>query len=217
MAQGGVGDGGSAGDLLRVNVHQAQTQSPNLFADEAISFDDAKTYDIQTIDNLSEVVRYFKGLDKKVVVVGVSFGAFVVQGLIAEKGYDIADRYLIMVGRLDIDDVIWEGFSEGKYGSFSGGLLPSIDGTPSTVEASNMNKLAAGLGYNRYTNLLDKYDDLSNVVYVYGEIDAQVGRLTNEELEFLREKNVTVIEGAGGHYETMVGFIEEGIELSLRD
>jgi len=217
MAQGGIGVGGSAGNLLRVNVHQAQTQSPDLFKKDVITFDDAKKYDLQSIDTLSNVITYFKGLNKKVLVVGVSFGAFVVQGLIEQKGYDVADRYLIMVGRLNIDEIIWKGFSEGKYGSFENGANPAIDGMPTDAEDINMNKLAAGLGYNRYITLLDKYDDLSNIVYAYGKTDEQVGRLTDEELNFLDKKKVTVLSSPKGHFDTMVGLISEGIKLSLKN
>jgi hypothetical protein len=79
------------------------------------------------------------------------------------------------------------------------------------VEDKNMAKLASGLGYKRYMDLL-KDTDLSNVIYVYGKTDEQVGSLSKEELEFLKFKKVEILEGNGNHGETINGFIKEGVE-----
>ena len=199
-----------------VNVHQAQTLAPNQFSERAISFDEAKAFDAETIQLLADVVNYFKNAGKRVYVVGLSFGAFVVQDLLATQG-DIADGYLIVVGRLDMPAEVWQPFSEGQMVGFIDGVTiepVSADGAGMGGDGeftdSNMAKLAAGLGHKRYTDLLADVD-LSNVVYVYGKTDEQVGRLLDAEVAFLEGKDVTVIVGDGDHGDTIVSFTE--IEL----
>ena len=73
--------------------------------------------DVQTIADLEEIAFEFKDKKKKVYVVGISFGAFVVQDSLAEYG-NIADGYLIMVGRLNIPKEVWSEFSKGNYVGF---------------------------------------------------------------------------------------------------
>lgn len=187
-----------------VSVHQAQTLEPDRFISADISFDDAKAADTASVAMLADVVAYFKGQGKTVHVVGFSFGAFMVQDLLATQG-NIADGYLIKVGRVDMPDEVWTEFSEGRAVGF-------VDGTEivkfdiaeagmggETPEADrNMARLAAGLGHKRYTELLADVD-LSNVVYVYGDVDEQVGRLSEAEVAFLEGQSATVIEYQGGH------------------
>jgi len=80
-------------DLLAVNVHQAQTLRPNLVQNDDITFDQAIDFDRQSVEMLYKVVKYFKDQGRTVYVLGISFGAFMAQELIAKKGIDLADRY----------------------------------------------------------------------------------------------------------------------------
>jgi len=74
----------------------------------------------------------------------------------------------------------------------------------------NMAKLAAGLGHKRYTELLANID-LSNVIYIYGKTDEQVGRLLEAEMTFLESKGTTVLVGEGDHSGTIDSFTSEGL------
>lgn len=91
-------------------------------------------------------------------MLGISFGAFMTQELIASYGIDVADGYLIMVGRLDIDEYTWKPFSEGKMTKYvydnNGDYTIELVTDELDVEERNMNRLAAGLGFNRYTERL---------------------------------------------------------------
>jgi hypothetical protein len=201
-----------------VNVHQTQTLKPEKFINEEISFEQAKEYDKENIKILANIIKYFKSQDKKVILVGMSYGAFMVQDLLSEYG-DIADKYLISVGRLDMPEKVWKIFSKGNQAEFKNGTEVITYNSEQYYEKSedinfvdsNMGKLAAGLGYKRYTELL-KDVNLSNVVYIYGENDEAVGRLTQKEIDFLKSKNVYVISGKEGHMETMFSFLKEGLE-----
>ncbi|WP_155839764.1 hypothetical protein [Aquimarina latercula] len=200
-------------DLLAVNVHQAQTLNPSPFENDDITFNQAINFNSESVEMLYKVVNYFKNQGRTVYVLGISFGAFVIQDLIAKKGIDVADKYLIMAGRLDMETVMWEAFSEGRAGYFENGTNPIPDQEPEMdVIDRNLNRLAAGFAMNRYTELLDSFDDLSSITYVYGEVDQAVGRLTTSEIELLQSKNTNIITGSGDHDQTINDFIEQGFE-----
>ncbi|WP_299183436.1 hypothetical protein [uncultured Aquimarina sp.] len=200
-------------DLLAVNVHQAQTLNPSPFENDDITFNQAINFNSESVEMLYKVVNYFKNQGRTVYVLGISFGAFVTQDLIAKKGIDVADNYLIMAGRLDMDEIVWEAFSEGRTGYFENGTNPILDQEPEMDAIDrNLNRLAAGFAMNRYTELLDSIDDLSSITYVYGEVDQAVGRLTTSEIELLQSKNTNIITGSGDHDQTINDFITQGFE-----
>ncbi len=200
-------------NFLTVNVHQAQTRDPGLISNRDITFDEAIAFDLETVEILSQVITYFKKQNRTVYVFGQSFGAFVTQDLIARNGIDIADGYLIMIGRLDMNDVIWQGLSEGRYGFFENGINPILENEiPANVIERNLAKLAAGFGKNRYTQLLNSFEDLSKITYVYGKTDEVVGSLTATEDQFLVSKNAKVLAGNGGHDQTLSQFFFIGFQ-----
>ncbi len=192
--------------FLAVNVHQAQTLNPELISTNDITLDQAIDMDIQSIEMLYKVIKYFKDDGRTVYVFGSSFGGLVTQGLIAKKGIDIADKYLIVANRLDMDDVIWEGLSEGRFGFFENGINPVIfpDAEEDVIDR-NTARIIAGFAMYRYTQLFKDYEDLSKITYVYGKTDEVVGRLTTTEIEFMKSKNITIIEGNGDHDQTTGG------------
>lgn len=198
---------------LYVNVHQVQTQEPEKFIEQEFSFEQAKSFDKTSVKNLHKVIHYFKTQGKQVYVLGISFGAFMTQELLAEYGTDIADAFYIMVGRLDINPKMWNAFSEGKNGMFmykeNNDFKIKIKKQKDILDR-NMSKLAAGLGHNRYTSKLKAYKDLSKVTYVFGTTDEQVGSLTEKEVQFLKERKAKVISVDKGTHNSA---INKGIKL----
>ena len=198
---------------LYVNVHQIQTQDPKKFIEQEFSFEQAKSFDKTSVKNLHKVIHYFKTQGKQVYVLGISFGAFMTQELLAEYGTDIADAFYIMVGRLDINPKMWNAFSEGKNGMFmykeNNDFKIKIKKQKDILDR-NMSKLAAGLGHNRYTSKLKTYKDLSKVTYVFGTTDEQVGSLTEKEVQFLKERKAKVISVDKGTHNSA---INKGIKL----
>ncbi len=191
--------------FLVVNVHQEQTKNPDTFKNSDITFEQAKQYDLQSVDTLKKVVNFFKNqAGKKVYVLGISFGAFVTQELIATNGIDIADGYLIIAGRLNIDNDTWKPFSQGKQTKYEyddeGNYTITSLGEASSAEERNMARLAAGLGFNRYTDKLNSISDLSKITYIYGNRDEAVGKLSTQEVEFLKGKGAKVGVTQGGNH-----------------
>ncbi|GMN11279.1 hypothetical protein MTsPCn9_11140 [Croceitalea sp. MTPC9] len=198
-------------DILTITVHQAQTLNPNILEGNDITLDQAINFNTESIEMLSEVITYFKDQGRTVYVAGISFGAFVTQELIAQKGIDVADDYLIITGRLDINDAMWQGLAEGKNAFFENGVTPIVDDEP-FVDAFNRNeaRMFAGLAMNRYTEQFNTIESLSNITYIYGETDMDVGRLTVQEVAFLQSKNANILSGNGGHTLPFEDFLKQG-------
>ena len=163
-----------------------------------------------SVSKLDEVATYFKDQGREVYIVGTSFGASIVQKLIAEKGL-YADGYLLMGGRLDMNEVFWKGLADGKKGHFVDGVTPVLT-DQDRVFSRNLSRMAAAVQQYRFTEKLNQFDDLSKVTYVYGELDEVVGRLTDAEIAFLKAKNVNVIKGAGDHRKTLDDYKARGIK-----
>lgn len=190
-------------NILMANVKQKQMLDPSILEGNDITLDQAVNFNTESVEILYKVIKYFKDQGRTVYVLGVSYGAFITQDLIVKKGINTADKYLIVSGRLDTNDVLWQGLSEGKEGGFIDGTIPQIDNMPHTnVVERNTLRLQAGFGKNRYTQLLNPINDLSNLTYVYGTIDEAVGSLTNEEVTFLESKNASIISGPFNHTDT---------------
>lgn len=194
-----------AQSTLFVNVHQVQTKDPEKFKTADITFAQAKTYNKTSIDYVKRVIDHLRGQNvKKVYVLGISFGSFVAQELIASHGIDVADGYLILAGRLDIDEETWKPFSQGKQTKYvydsEGNYTIQVSDAETSVEQRNMARLASGLGHHRYTNRLDTIADLSKITYVHGERDEAVGRLSRAEIDFLKGKGTKVgVSKKGSH------------------
>lgn len=200
-------------DVLMANVHQSQTQNFNPFISNIITLEQAVNYNADSVENLFKTIKFFKDQGRTVYVLGVSYGAFLTQELISEYGINVADRYLIITGRLDINDVVWQAALEGKNTEFQNGstpvILPNI--VNDVMERNSMN-LFAGIAKNRYTERLNFIADLSKVMYVYGTQDEAVGTLNNEEIQFLQTRNATVISGNGNHDETYENLVVEALK-----
>ncbi|MFP2997046.1 hypothetical protein ABN763_14110 [Spongiivirga sp. MCCC 1A20706] len=199
--------------ILTVAVHQAQTLNPEILAGNDITLAQASSFDAESTEMLGKVIAYFKNQGRTVYVVGLSFGSFVTQDLIAKKGINSADKYLILAGRLDMNEIVWQAAAEGKTSYFENGITPIINPEPNPdVKERNLERIGAGFVMNRYTQLFNSIESLCNLTYIYGEVDQAVGALTANEIQFLESKNANVIKGPGDHDDTLNNFLERGFE-----
>lgn len=199
------------------NIHQIQTLSPEKISSE-ITFEEAKALNQESVDMLAKAVNYFQAQNKKVYVLSNTYGSYLTQELILREGPDIADKYLLMAGRLDIPNIIWQAQSEGNTAGFIGGNTP-FTGEPSTLSITdrNLNKLIAGLSFKRYTQALAKYDDLSTVTYCFGTQDEEVGSLTQNEQALLKTRRAKVLELGVGHQAAIEGLLDEGFRVAFEE
>ncbi len=201
-------------EALVVNVHQVQTLHPENIQNKEISFEQAKQYNSETTEMLATVVKYFNSQNKKVVLVGMSYGAFVVQDLLAKHG-NIVDAILLSVGRLDMPDATWKDLSQGKMLPTNNEIENKLEVQETSLLEKNKAKLIAAYGYKRYSKLL-KDMNLTNTIYVYSKKDKKVGSLSKEEKAFLIKKDVLVLSVDDGHVETQTRFLKKGLQMQLK-
>ena len=204
--------GADTGSYLFSTVHQAQTINPKKITEQDITFEEALLMTEESIRYLDTVISYYKNEKKVVFVLGISVGTFFSQELISKKGIDFADKFLLMVGRLDIEEGFWKAYQEGKEGIYENGR-DFVISEQDNVEDRNLSRLAATLGKNRYTDSLKSIKDLSKITYVYSTGDEAVGSLTEAEINFLENGSASVIKAEKlSHWETVEGYIKQGFK-----
>ena len=180
-----------------INVHQYQTLYPEKFTDTHMySFDECKTYATHNALYVNQLITFFKSQGKTVYVVGCSYGGFIGADAIASGG-NLADGYILTSTRLDMTPELWEIFADGRFTVFEDdatSIIPpdDIDYPLPEHMLNTMAKMAAGLGHKRYSELLQN-TDLSNVTYLVGTKDKAVGKLTDDEIAFLKSRGANVI------------------------
>ena len=96
------------GDVQFVQVHQTLTLNHDLAERDAKwSLDELQAEVDVSVEILHRTIEHFSEPGKRVVVVGHSYGAFLITRYLAQRGPEAADQYLIMAGRLDMPEVKW--------------------------------------------------------------------------------------------------------------
>ena len=175
-------------DDLRVYPYQAQHLNKNIADEINFDFNDAKIESATSSEIVKLIVEHFNKQSKVVYLVGHSFGSFIVNDVLARYG-SIARKTISLNGRLEMDDLVWKGFAKGEVWLFNAqGLNPTLNtSATSTTEEKNMRKLAAGLGYKRFTELYVN-TDLSDAIFLSGEDDPYVGDFTQNTKDFLTSR-----------------------------
>ena len=156
-----------------------------------------------SVDILHRTIQHFRSQGKRVVVIGHSYGAFLITRYLWQKPPESADRYLIMAGRLDMPEEVVNGFLNGRAWWFPDSVTPVDSGQAAPTDRELMEmRIAAATGHDRYTERLAERD-LGRVIYVYGTEDESVGRLTADEVSFLRSRGARVIVAEGGDHGSM--------------
>ncbi len=197
-------------------LHQSQTINPEVYSrDQAMTIDDAHHEVAMTSEILNRAVQYFKKRQKTVIVVGISYGAFVVQHYLSTHASE-ADRYVIIGGRLDMTEAMvdetlagWAGHFEEDGSTYvpAERVFPDDHPVQAARETRLENLLKAAIGVPRYTQDLADID-LSNVAYFYATNDQAVGALTPQEVDFLEANGVAVYPTHDGHREITFRFID---------
>ena len=203
-------------DIHLVQVHQTLTLNPRLAARHArLSLANLQAEVDVSVELLRRVIAHFKVQGKRVVVVGHSYGSFLVARYLALHGPDGADRYLLMAGRLDMPREFVDGALAGMLYHFPDATDPEPSGRrPTTAEESIELLIAGATFHDRYTGRLAG-TDLRKAIYVFATADTVVGRLSPDEVAFLDGKGSTVIAGEGASHVSLA--LDRAILDRIRD
>jgi hypothetical protein len=182
-----------ANKLHIIFIKQAQIINPTILPPENnLTLEDAYYENLISVEMLHKTIQNFKEENKKVLVWGVSYGAWVIQKYIAEYGIG-ADAVSIAAGRLDLETVIWtEGKMNQKVFDITYKNDERIYNEMGFTYTKPTSYLLASIDEERYTELLSKKDLSKLVVYQYGKNDGTVGRLSESEIDFLKIKDVEI-------------------------
>ncbi len=183
-----------------IHAHQAQDYNTTLYTYN-ITKEDAIIETNTSIEILKRIVHYFKSRGKMVVVIGNSYGSWIVLRYLSQYGSETADKFVIMAGRLDMDYAFYSGFLQYKGMHFPDYITAVVGGQQPRAghKGDRLEMLLIGvICSDRNTEQL-KDVDLTNMLIAYSKDDPLVGRLKEHELQFLTSKKATIIHADGGH------------------
>ncbi len=208
-----------------VYLHQAQTLNKEIFDyKEEFSLEMAEKEVDNTSEMLYRALDYFKAKGKTTIVIGTSYGAYIIPNYLSTRP-SLADKYIIIAGRIDDNEQMLEQHLKGFNGEFEEDGITYIpeDENPdlSEYQESEIKEylvkqlLKGAIGKPRYSQELADMD-LSNVICFYATNDQNVGRLTESEIKFLESKKVKIYETNTGHSETLYRFIDKLMDGSVK-
>ncbi len=182
-----------ANKLQIIFVSQAQIINPTILPPENnFKLEDAYYENLISVEMLHKTIQHFKQQNKKVLVLGVSYGAWIIQKYIAE--YSIgADAISIAAGRLDLEEEIWkEGEMNQKVIDITYEKDRRIYTKMGFTYSQPISYLLGKISEERFTKSMSNSDLSKLVVYQYGNKDGTVGRLSKSEIAFLESKDVEI-------------------------
>ena len=182
-------------EYFRVLVKQHQMVPGRVPKGAAISRDDAKEINLYSAATLFAAAEDFFDKGYRVVLYGSSFGAFLAAETIRLYGHEPFAKILIARGRLDMQWEITEGRFNGILKSFLDGtdIVPMSCGKPVRQEMDrrlSMFILQGDLNQHRYSKSARIREALPKIIYYSGGKDTRVGRLTEEEVDFLTGRSL---------------------------
>lgn len=201
-----------------VYVHQSQTISDRIFSRKnKLTLEESKKEIQKNIDYLHNTIKYFKEREKTVILVAKSFGTFIAQEYLAAKKTPAPDNIFLIAGRLKANQEMTsqhlKGFN-GQFGKDGTTYIPEDENADwseyselENAQYRNKQIIKAAYGITDYTEKL-KDVNLSGITYIFGSIDQNVGKLTNDEIDFLKRKGVTVISDTKDHSGITYSFID---------
>ena len=190
---------------------------------EPVSVERSYECSLNSVAIQRKVTKHFLDMGKDVSLITHSLGTFISQKYLAEYGATELDRVVLGAGRIDMPLEVVDSFEAGMLGGFPDGEtfmvfdgvggdadefetdafgMPTTIVLPAIIDDSNtrtsITRLQSSVGRPRYSEELAGMD-LSNVLYVCGELDRAVGRLSPAEISFLKGQGAYVVclEGNG--------------------
>lgn len=175
------------------HINSEVLHDPNITLNQAVAMNDT------TVAMIKKAVNHYNELDKVVVLIGHSFGGFLLHEYLDDYGISEKNIVISLGARFNLNQQIVDFLLLGHQFEFEeDGLTVDIDGIPPEAEKTTVT-FVASLAQNRYVDSLQT-KDLEKLMVVYGMLDQAIGRLLPDELEMLNNTNATVLELVnGGH------------------
>lgn len=184
-----------------VEMQQKQHFNPEILTNSSMTLEEAIVYNDTTVAMLRKVVNHYNDQNKTVVLMGHSFGAFLLPEYLDDYGIEDVHAVIPMAGRLNMNQEVVDAFATGYFAGFVDGLTVQVDSEQASPSDFAAMKLQAGVGYNRFVDSLANLD-LTKLMYVYGTSDEAVGRLLPEELTMLENTNATIWAVENGSHDS---------------
>ena len=137
-------------DIHLVQAHQTLTLNPRLAARHArLSLANLQAEVDVSVEVLRRVIDHFKAQHKRVVVVGYSYGSFLMARYLALHGPDGADRYPLMAGRLDMPTNFVDGALAGMLYHFPNTVALELSDRRPTTDQESIELRIAWVEMNR--------------------------------------------------------------------
>ena len=230
IAQGGpwrtldrsqVGEPAPKGEYHRVLARQRQMTRGVVPANRFITAGEAKEINLYSAATLFALGEHFAAQGRKVVVMGSSFGAALVNETLRRYGHRPFTKIIIAVSRIDMQpqwarsrfNGILTGFKDGTTLTRIACAVQNEHLRPSSPEyhwTRTKFRLQADLAAHRYSESIPRAS-LGKIIYYFGAKDPRVGSLTDDEVYFLTGRR---LNGSGAGYETKT--VSGGSEPILR-
>ncbi|RXR34802.1 hypothetical protein EQG68_02515 [Flavobacterium piscinae] len=197
--------------ILRVYPFQAQMLNPELLiTNPVLTEEQSRMENEKSIEILHRTINYLKQRNKKVYLIGHSYGASICLEYIASRN-NLADKVVIMGTDLDDNISSWSQLKPGEYIRWEKGVEPKAkkvfgwlpDDFPIKLSfdrlADNLTVLVKNNIQKQYTQSI-KEEDFEKLITVYATEDEANGRKSQKEINFLYSKGVDVIEVKGDHH-----------------
>lgn len=207
-----------------VDVMKQEMLSPVLF-DTLLTIENAIAVNDTTAALIEKAVQYFKDENKTVVLIGHSWGAFILGEYMDDYGVDQIHKIIPMEGRINIQQEYVDYLYDGYLPKFDTDGFTIILGTTPNVYPHGIITLLTALFENRWIDSLAN-TDLSNLMYSYAEYDLNSGALTYEEINFLTQNGAQINfipeegHGASNNLENqkiVVDFIRDKLTTSINN
>ena len=171
-----------------VAVKQGQMLRPGI-ANRTVVPTEAQAINLESIAILYTLAKNFQDNGHKVSLFASSWGAFLAAEMLRLYNDSPFKKLLIARGRLNMPKEIGDARAIGIQKQFKDGtnVVQIVRNSPPSSEDLARFVIQADLNRNQYTKLLS--GKISKVIYYFGGIDINTGRLTDEEVQFLTGNN----------------------------
>ncbi len=208
----------------KIFLHQYSTLYPDIFNYNNFTKNEAQKVTEYSVNMIAKTVETFKNKNKKVLLIGHSYGAFLVNHYLS-IGENQADKVAVLSSRIDVPKEVYESHLNGVNGFFENGItfikdsVNRIEKYPVSKRKSYRVKqiLKGSLGSIQHSSLMAN-KNLENVYYFNANMDDRVGEMSVEEVEFLTSKGAKVFQTRYNHSDTFYGLVEaiEAKEINWR-